>query len=559
MKKTGTTILLPNRATGTEDQLALDAGLLAEVRTGAHGRISVSLQSLGVRLLARERPDGSIELRAPWIPELMGQRSDRIATGSTHWPDAIESARQAIDLEHERRVLVRNRLREPGTPLTLRQAIDEIRSRGLVPGGTRTARERKTRAQYERAMDWAAAILYEDPTLPLTQEHVDRIVAVRTGAAGPEGAPPFQWPDEVAGRKHPKPVSPRTAEKGLQDLRTLLRRLVGVRDEANHVLLASDPMAGLAIEHHPARVLPTAGPKRHRLVLASVGEAEERLASEGLRLTETRTRPDGSRWTNRTRKRLRLIPGQLECMLVHQVLHPTRPNSWLHLRVDDVALTRGELVALRQTLDIRGRGWMPPEDIADHWPHGAIAYRKAWSKLDAERLIPLTEAFHARLSRYLDQRARVLEEAGQESPWLYPSPRDPRQPLSDTDARLALRTAEEVAREKLQENRIDPDEFVPRLKDAAWYAYRRRWAATRKELGWGHDSHADYVGDWSVQHGRTRERVYAGLSPRMILAVVSGKTFREATDEDLQIAAIKAAAGVEPLYPAALAREEEGR
>jgi hypothetical protein len=53
--------------------------------------------------------------------------------------------------------------------------------------------------------------------------------------------------------------------------------------------------------------------------------------------------------------------------------------------------------------------------------------------------------------------------------------------------------------------------------------------------------------------------VYAGLSPRMILAVVSGRTYREATEEDLEIAAMKAAAGVEPLNPATLAREKAGQ
>jgi hypothetical protein len=102
---------------------------------------------------------------------------------------------------------------------------------------------------------------------------------------------------------------------------------------------------------------------------------------------------------------------------------------------------------------------------------------------------------------------------------------------------------------------LSPPEGPGAVKGATWYAYRRAWAANREESGWGNNSNADYVGDWSVQKGRTRQRMYAGLSPRLILGVVFGLTYQEATDEAPDRDWIKATAGVEPIDLARLARK----
>ena len=307
-------------------------------------------------------------------------------------------------------------------------------------------------------------------------------------------------------------------------------------------------MAGLQLGDHRAAIRGTAGRLQFGLVLASADRATERMRDEGLKVTERRLR-NGTYHTVHTRKRLPdVIPGQLKAMLAHQYAHPTRPRSWQHVRMADLALDRESLFALVDALSLRKGEWSPPRDeVVDLWKDGAIAYRREWSKLDTERLVPVGAEFRVILDEWLERREAALRELGVESPWLYPSPRNPEEPISDTDARLLLTKGETVAREELKRKGHNAVEYVPDLPAARWYAYRRAWKANRNELGWEGSLSAAYVGDWSTNEGRTPDTVYARVSPRLILAVVEGKTLAEATAEEDAVRAVKEAARIVPI------------
>jgi len=99
---------------------------------------------------------------------------------------------------------------------------------------------------------------------------------------------------------------------------------------------------------------------------------------------------------------------------------------------------------------------------------------------------------------------------------------------------------------------VDPDEYIPLFKGTLWYAYRRAWKANRNELGWAGRSAAEYAGDWGYASGPTADSVYAGVSARLISAVIEGKTFHEAIAQLAEQPTIRAGARVAPIDPASL-------
>jgi hypothetical protein len=226
------------------------------------------------------------------------------------------------------------------------------------------------------------------------------------------------------------------------------------------------------------------------------------------------------------------VPGMLTFMLCHATVHPTRPNSVWHVRMDDIARTRNALVKLLRGIDFKESDWTPPDRIFDLWTHGAIRYRREYSKLDAERLVPMTVELLEALDLYLVQRAEWLANWGVASPWLYPSPRDLSRPISDTDARLLLTKGEKVAREMLKAKGLSPAEHMPELKGSKWYLFRRAWKTSRNELKWQGIKESYYVGDWSYSSGPTADTVYAQPSPLLIQAVVAGIPYTTAIAEE---------------------------
>jgi hypothetical protein len=219
-------------------------------------------------------------------------------------------------------------------------------------------------------------------------------------------------------------------------------------------------------------------------------------------------------------------------MLCHATIHPTRPNSLWHVRMDDIARTRNALVKPLRGIDFKESDWTPPDRIFDLWTHGAIRYRREYSKLDAERLVPMTVELLEALDLYLVQRAEWLAGRGVTSAWLYPSPRDLTRPISDTDARLLLSKGERVAREMLTTKGLSPEEHMPEFKGSKWYLFRRAWKTSRNEFGWQGITESYYVGDWSYSSGPTADTVYAKPSPLLVQAVVAGIRYITAIAEE---------------------------
>ena len=112
----------------------------------------------------------------------------------------------------------------------------------------------------------------------------------------------------------------------------------------------------------------------------------------------------------------------------------------------------------------------------DEGPHGSIAWPADTDKERKEWLTPVNASVRQALDRVVRER-----QTGVLSPWLFPSPRNPRRPISKDLASLWLERAEKMAK-------------LPKLEGSLWHAYRRKWACERKDLP---DVDVAQAGGWS--------------------------------------------------------------
>jgi len=96
-------------------------------------------------------------------------------------------------------------------------------------------------------------------------------------------------------------------------------------------------------------------------------------------------------------------------------------------------------------------------------PHGAITWRADTDKMGKARTAPLNEAARAAIDRVPVARPGI--GAGH----LFPSPRNPDQPLSKDLASAWIEKCEKVV-------------GLPHLKQGLWHPFRRSWATARKHL-----------------------------------------------------------------------------
>ena len=134
---------------------------------------------------------------------------------------------------------------------------------------------------------------------------------------------------------------------------------------------------------------------------------------------------------------------------------------------------------------------------------------------------------------YLERRQEWLDELGVDSPWLFPSPTNPADPISEGDARDLLYAAEAMAREAAPSSgaRTTQRRSLPELEHTAWYAYSRTWKTLRNALGWHGSKNANYCGGWSTKVGQISEVVYGRLLPQYMLAVIEGLSVTEAVEK----------------------------
>jgi hypothetical protein len=168
-------------------------------------------------------------------------------------------------------------------------------------------------------------------------------------------------------------------------------------------------------------------------------EAIERLRVVGFQYTERRRYRGEFRTYTRTQVFPNIAPGILRHMLVVQYGHGNRPNSWRHLRApDDVARDHVATHALLSSLRLEEHDEYIDPEWARIWSHGAYVYRREYFKGRAgrryERAVPLSASMAAEHDLYMKRRNAYLAKLNIVSPWLFPSPRDPLQPISEEDA-----------------------------------------------------------------------------------------------------------------------------
>lgn len=535
-------------------------------------RWSASFGYFELRCTLRERVNGAIQCKADWLTTRSGTES----TGTKSKAEAIQWAADRMRAIHLER-LERGKAddgEEPSAPrkgLRLSEAAALLRRRGLLPGRPGS----KAQAPYDLVLDIARAVWSDDPYLTaLGKKHIRQMYEARLSpeyeladdkdeqpeSSGKGNGKPrrkekktgvaFVWPPFLSHRRPIARVKPQTIQGDLLDLKTAFGKLIGETDANGRKYLEANPLEGLDLGDYTSDRKDQAGPHRYEWVVRFADAAVERIRTVGHKYVEHRRyRYKGKseiRAYNRTERFPDVVPGMLRYMLVLQFGHPTRPRGIRHVRVRDTGRTRAELVGLINSLQLKKSDDRIGPEVLDIWTHGAIAYRRGWSKNKTERLVPHSADTAAEHDRYMTKRAEWLKGKGIASPWLFPSPRDPRQPISEKDAGYLLACGEELAREKLVESGLNPEEFVPRYDGTAWYAYRRFWKTNRNSMGWEANRNAAYVGDWTTNAGATADVIYARFSPHLILAVVEGKTLLEALQDDFATAEAKRAARIRP-------------
>jgi hypothetical protein len=507
---------------------------------------AVTLRYFGVSCVLRHREKGTVECEAGWVRTTSG----RIRTGTRSLCEAMDWACPRLEDAHLR-YLDRGGRSDDDDPeatgsLYLSEAVQLLRAKGLVPG----KKGDKTYRQYDLVLDLALAVWDDNPRLDrIGTEHLLTMYRARATSEGGENEdlPAFKWPANLSHRRPVGRVKPLTVQKNLEDLKHVLGQLIGQTDWRGRPFLTARPLDGLKFGRHRRARGDVAGHDRYPWVLRCTDAAVEVFRTVGHVIWERkRPRPEASlELRDRTEKWPNLVPGLLRMMLVLQFGHPTRPRSIRGLRRDDVARTRPELTRRIRSLKLVEDDEPVPLDWVDAWPHGGIAYRCGHSKRASERMVPLTEDMAIEADRYLEMRDKWLRHLGVESPWLFPSPRDPSQPISERDAARLLDLAEELARERCAEAGLDPEEIVPHYSGTLWYAYRRYWKTNRNALGWSGKREAAYVGDWTTKVGDVADVRYARLDPHLILGVVDGVPYEEALPEDAE-ARYRRAARIRP-------------
>lgn len=515
-------------------------------RTTQHGW-SATFAYFGVTCVLREAERGTLECVADWVPA----RSGRVRTGTHIKSEAIEWAAERMKDVHLRKLERGGDGESPaGGSLILSDAVGLIRQRNLLPG----AEGSKSRTHHEFMLDLSLAVWggYTEVDL-LSNAHVRRMYAMRVlprYLKDPSEVLPFKWPSHLSHRTPPQRVKPQTVQKNLEDIRTLLGKLVGETNDKGEKYVTAPPMAGLELGNHTSEKRDVAGPWRYGWVWNAADSAVEIIREEGFEYEEDRwydrNGPGEWRTYHRTQVFPNIVPGMLRYMLALQVGHPTRPRGIRNLAMEDVARSRPELVSLIQSLELLKSDETIPVEWVNHWPHGGAAYRRRFSKNDTERLVPFSADLAIEHDLYVGRRKKWLASLGVESPWLFPSPRDPEQAISEKDAGYLLACGEQVARELVEAAGLNPDEIVPEFDDTAWYAYRRYWKTNRNSMGWEANRNAAYVGDWTTNTGQIADTIYARFSPQLILAVVEGKTLVEAISDEEAIKEAKEAARIRP-------------
>jgi integrase len=248
-----------------------------------------------------------------------------------------------------------------------------------------------------------------------------------------------------------KPVGPRTAAKDLEWLRTVCLWAMGWRDESGSPLLLTNPLHGLDIpkEKNPRR--PTATSTRYE-----------------------KTRAVSDRITMQLRRYKQRVTVRSYLSEILDIVYGTgrRISAVLQLQYADIRLS-------------------------DEPAECGIRWRADTDKMGKEWYAPANSTVRGALRRI------VRERPGVGAAYLFPSPANPRRPVSKRLVSQWLEKAEQLGK-------------LSRLDGGLWHPYRRLWGTARK-----HHPVQDVMkaGGWS--NPRCLQEIYQQADADTLLRVVS--------------------------------------
>ena len=181
--------------------------------------------------------------------------------------------------------------------------------------------------------------------------------------------------------------------------------------------------------------------------------------------------------------------GRLGCILALARWTGRRESAICGLRASDVLLSEDRtLVALAEAgMD---------ESMVVHMPHGAIRWSDAGDKMGLLFISPISGRAREAVDAYLSQSPRVGDVP------LFPSPRNPAEPISRHAAATWLLRAERLAE-------------LPKLVGGTFHPYRRLWANERKGMS---DIDVAHAAGW--KDPRAMKLSYQKSDPATVLRVV---------------------------------------
>ncbi len=262
-----------------------------------------------------------------------------------------------------------------------------------------------------QAAFWKAALGSEVDPAAVTQDDLEAVMRRRrSGECGPRGEP---VPPEDR-----RPVRTRAVASDLEFLRAALRWAVHKKR-----LLRVNVMDGFEIPDEPNPRRPIATADRYEATRARADQVTMELRGGGKRVA---------------------VPSYLPELLDLAYATGRRISAITALRFADLRL-----------------------EATAEAPYGAIVWPAETDKMGREWVAPMDARARAAVDRILVDRELGLRARWPDSPWCFPSPRNPSRPLSKDLASEWLERAETLAE-------------VPKLDGSLWHAYRRGWATARK-------------------------------------------------------------------------------
>ncbi len=181
--------------------------------------------------------------------------------------------------------------------------------------------------------------------------------------------------------------------------------------------------------------------------------------------------------------------GRLRCILALARYTGRRESAICKLRANDLLLSEARIL---EAVAAAGMN----EALVRHMPLGAIRWRDEEDKIGFLFVSPISEPARQALDAYLRGDPRVGSVP------LFPSPRDPKEPVSRHTAATWLLRAENLAK-------------LPKLDRGTFHPYRRLWANERKGLS---DVDVAHAAGW--KDTRAMNLAYQEADPATVLQVV---------------------------------------